>query len=179
MNIRENKRLSMSFRAKRALVRTSLLALGAAFETVSKRSAELKAEIEDLEDGYVFSIGVLPDGPAISLKKEGNRIRYLGRGYRDPNVKILFKNMDAAVRVCVGIIGTHTAAAQHLTLVHGNIGEAVKASRAMSMVQTYLYPRFILTRTRKRRPKLTPAQLLLKVWVMATLAFAMLASAGR
>ncbi len=169
----------MSYRAKRAIVSTSLLALGAAFETVSKRSAELKAEIADLEDGYVFSIGVLPDGPAISLKKEGNRIRHLGKGYRAPNVKILFKNMDAAVRVCVGMIGTHTAAAQHRTVVHGNIGEAVTVSRAMSIVQTYLYPRVILTRTRKRRPKLTPAQLLLKVWVMATLAFGMLANAGK
>jgi hypothetical protein len=155
------------------------LALGAAFETVSKRSAELRAEIADLEDGYVFSIGVLPDGPAVSLKKEGNRIRYLGKGYRDPTVKILFKNIDSAVRVCVGMIGTHTAAAQHRTLVHGNIGEAVAISRAMSMVQTYLYPRFILTRTTKRCPKLTPAQLLLKAWVMTTLAFGMLADADR
>lgn len=168
------ERLSISYRAKRALASASLLALGAAFETVSKRDAEVMAELADCEDGYVFSIGVLPDGPAISLKRERNRIRYLGKGYKDTKLKILFKNMDAAVLVFIGRMGTHTATAQHRTIVHGNIGEAMRASRAMGIVQTYLYPGFILKRTMKRPAKFTPAQLLLKARVMATLAIGML-----
>ncbi len=179
MNKSRPQKLSISYRAKRALASTSLLALGAAFEIVSKHSAELVAEIADCEDGYIFSIGVLPDGPAISLKKEGNRIRYLGKGYKDTKLKILFKNLDAAVLVFIGRMGTHTATAQHRTILHGNIGEAMIVSRAMNIVETYIYPGFILKNTMKRPPKLTPAQLLLKVWVMATLGISMLVNVSK
>ena len=169
----------MSYRVKKAVVSTSLLALGAALEIVSKHSPELKAEIADWEDGYVFSIGVLPDGPAISLEKQGGRIRYLGKGYKNPKLRLLFKNIDSALLPMTGQMGSHTAAAQHRTILHGNLGEAMKVSRAMSIAQLYLNPGFVLKKTMKRSPKLTPAQLLLKARVVATLGISMLVNAGK
>ena len=151
------QKLSMSYRSKRSVVSTSLLVSGVAFELVSKHSPELKAEIADWEEGRVFSLGVLPDGPAISLKKEGDRIRYLGKGYRDPKLKLLFKNIDCA----------------HLMMT-GNIAEAMQTSRAMAIVQSYLLPGSVLKKSMKRPPKPMPAQRLLKARIMATLGIAIL-----
>ena len=166
--------LSPSYRKKKAVVSTALLALGVAIDIVSRHSPELKKEIADWEDGRVFSLGVLPDGPAISLRKEADRIRYLGKGYKDPKLRFLFKNIDCALLQVTGKMGAHTAYAQHRAILHGNLVEGVQTSRALSIVQTYLSPGVALKKTMKRPPKLTPAQLLIKVRVMATLPVAML-----
>ncbi len=168
------KKLSMTYKVKETIVKTSLLALATTFEIVSKHSPELKAEIADWEDGRVFSLGVLPDGPAVSLKKEGDQIRYLGKGYKNPKLKVLFKNVDAALLPFTGQMGSHTAFVQHRAIVHGNIGEAMQASRAMDIVQTYLMPVFILKKNSKRPPKLTGAEMLLKARVMTTLGIGLL-----
>ncbi len=169
----------MSYKAKRVAAHTSLLALSVAFEMVSKHSVELKNELVDWEDGRIFSLGVLPDGPAVSLRKEGDRIRYLGRGQDDAEIKILFKNIDSALLTVTFRMGSHTAFAQHRTVVHGNIAKAVQVSRAMSIVQLFVVPGFVLKRICKRPPKLSSAQLLLKVRVLATLPVAMLVAMRR
>lgn len=169
----------MDYKRKRAVVRTSLLALGVAFETVSKRSAEMKAELADWEEGQVFALGVLPDGPEIALRKEGDRIRYLGRGDHGASLKILFKNMDCAFLPMAAKIGSDTAYVQHRAILHGNVGQAMQLSRAMRLAQTYLMPDSILRRIFKRAPKLTFKQRLLRVWVMSTVGLGMLAKARK
>lgn len=168
------QKLSWSYRSKRSVVSASLLVSGVAFELVSKHSPELKAEIADWEDGRVFSLGVLPDGPAISLKKEGDRIRYLGKGYKNPKLKLLFKNIDCAHLMMTGKIGSSAAFAQHRTILHGNLLEAMQTSRAMAIVQSYLLPGPVLKKSMKRAPKPTMAQRLLKARIMATLGIAVL-----
>jgi len=169
----------MRYRIKRAIVRTSLLALGVGFETVSKHDRDLKAEIADWEDGRVFSVGVLPDGPSVTLRKSGDRIQYLGQGDGPSRQRVLFKNVDAALLPLTGQMGSHTAFVQHRAILHGNVAEAMQASRAMDMVQTYLMPGFVLKRTMKRPPKLTLRQYVLKAWVLSTLAFGLLACLRR
>jgi len=169
----------MSYRMKRVITRASLLALGVAFEMVSKRSLELKDELADWEDGRIFSLGVLPDGPSTSLKKERDRVRYLGTGQENAEIKILFKNIDSALLMVTCRMGSHTAFAQHRSIVHGNIAKAVQISRAMGVVQLFVIPGFVLKRISKRPPKLTPAQLLLKVRILTTLPVAMLVSMRR
>ena len=166
--------LSRSYRTKRSVVSTSLLASGVAFDLVSKHSPELKAEIADWEEGRVFSLGVLPDGPAISLRKEGDRIRYLGKGYKNPKLKLLFKNIDCAHLMMTGKISSSAAFAQHRTILHGNLVDAMQISRAMAIVQSYLLPGSALKKSMKRPPRPTPAQRLLKARIMATLGIAVL-----
>jgi hypothetical protein len=175
----EYQRLSTSYRVKKVVARTSLLALGVAFEMVAKHSVELQSELADWEDGRIFSLGVLPAGPTVSLRKEGDRIRYLGRGQHDAEIKILFKNVDSALLMMTCRMGSHTAFAQHRSVVHGDIGKAVQVSRAMSIVQLFVAPGFVLKRICKRPPKLSPAQLLLKVRILATLPIAMLIAMRR
>ena len=152
-----------------ALVATSLRALGATFELVSKYSAELQGEIMDWEEGRVFAMGVLPNGPSMSLRKSGERIQFLGMGLKDPSVTMLFKNLDAAVMTFTGQIGAHTASIQRRVIVHGNITHAMQAVRALGIVQKYLLPAVILNKTYKTPPHFTAKDLWLKTKVMAGL----------
>ncbi|HOX27996.1 MAG TPA: hypothetical protein PLQ76_02450 [bacterium] len=169
----------LRYSVKRKIAEIALLALGVTFEYLSRSCAALKKEIDGWEEGRVFALSVLPDGPAISLKKEGGAIRYLGRGLKQPNLTFYFKNIDSALMVFVGMMGAHTASVQHRTIVHGDIGTAMEALRAMNVVQTYLMPGFVLKSTFKRPPKLSIGELLLKAWVMLRLVPGLIAAASR
>lgn len=155
--------------ANRALVATSLRALGVTFELVSRYSPELRSELADWEEGRVLSMGVLPDGPAMSIEKTGGRVRFLGMGLREPTVAMLFKNMASAVMTFTGQIGAHTASIQRRVIVHGNITAAMQGMRALSIVQKFLLPTLLLNRTSKNPVRLSGAELLIKARVMAGL----------
>ncbi len=164
------RKLSASYKTKRTVVQTSLLALATAFEILSKSSDELKAEIDDWEEGRVFALGVMPNGPVVTMKKEGGRIKFLGKGFKEnPELVIYFKNIDSALLPLTGQMGAHIAFAQHRAILHGNVGEAIQVNRAMNIVQKYLMPGIVLKKTSKRPPKYTFSQRMLKTRVMAML----------
>lgn len=173
------EKLSTGFKIKRSVVSTSLLALGAAFEMVSQSSPEMQAELADWDEGMSFSMGVLNDGPAITMKKEGGVLKFVGKGLRNPSISIFFKNIDSAVLALTGQIGAHTAFIQQRAILHGGIHQAMKANRVLDMVQAYLLPGFVLNKVAKKPLNLTGAQLMLKLKVMALLAIKMIAISGR
>ena len=158
-----------AYKAKEFVAKTSLLALGVTFELASKYDPDLQKEIETWPEDMVFSMGILPNGPCMSAKREGNRVRYLGLGLHNPDLIFYFKNLDSALLSFTGQIGTHTAVAQCRIAVHGNTSDGMKVARAMNIVQAYLFPGILLRMTYKRAPKFTPAQLWIKTKVMAML----------
>ena len=162
-----DQKLSLGFKVKRSVVSTSLLALGVAFEMVSKGDDDLKRELVDWEEGKVFSLAVFPDGPSVTMKKQDGRIHYLGKGIKEnPTLIIYFKNLDCALLPFTGQMGSHTAFAQHRAILHGPVKDAMQISRAMATVQKYLMPGFIFKTLFKRAPKMSGKQLLLKAKVM-------------
>ncbi len=163
-----SSKLSLSYRGKEALVKTSLIALATTFEIVSAGSEEMQAELEDWDAGRVFSIGVLPDGPAVCIMKQGPRLVYMGQGHQNSRLKILFKNMDSAVMLMTGWLASHMAFAQHRAIVHGSVKEAVEANRVMAVAQKFLFPGLVLKMNFKRPPKLSAKELILKAQVMGT-----------
>jgi hypothetical protein len=169
----------MHTQAKAVLCRTSLLALGMTFELASDHAPEMAAELAPWDEGRRIGIGVLPNGPHITLEKRGPRLVYLGQGLADPHVAILFKNLDSAVLVFTGQIGAHHAVAENRVVVRGPNHQAMEATRAMAIVQTYLFPGLILAKTFKRPPVLTRAQLLAKARVYAGLVPALVRGARR
>ncbi len=169
----------LSFKAKQRIAAIALLALGVTFEYLSRKSKALKDEIAGWEEGRVFALSVMRDGPSVSLKKENGAIRYLGYGLKDSDITFYFKNIDSALMVFVGMMGAHTASIQHRTIVHGDLGKAMEVLRAMNIVQMYLFPGIVLKTTFKRPPKMSFGQLLLKAWVMIRLTPGLIAAAGR
>ncbi len=172
-------RPTLSYRLKKMVVGIALLALGGTFEKVSKHSAELKEEIKTWKKGIVISLGVLPNGPSISLKEENGTIRYLGRGYKNPDVKIIFKNMDSAFLPFTAQMGSHIAFVQHRAMVHGSVLDGIKANRAMGIVQAYLLPGIVFKKVFKLPPKLTLKQKLFKLYVYLTMGIDMALNAAK
>ncbi|MFH1530349.1 MAG: hypothetical protein ABIK09_06390 [Pseudomonadota bacterium] len=164
---------------KRALCKGALLGLAAVFELASQYVIEMRSEIEDWDEGRRVTIGVLPSGPWITIEKSGDRIRYVGPNPGDASVSILFKNLDSAVLVFTGLLGAPWAVAENRVCVHGSNSEAIQVTRAMAIVQTYLFPGLILKKIFKRPPRLTAAQLANKVRILGLLTPTMIHLAGR
>ncbi len=150
------------YQTKATVAATALVALGVSFELLSRHSDELKAELEDWDEGRTFSLGILPHGPAIAVRHEGGRLVYLGRGDHEAPIKILFKNVDGALLVLTGQLAAHTAFAERRAIVHGPLDSVMEANRAMAIVVKYLFPGIMLRWLTKRMPTFSRDQLLLK-----------------
>jgi hypothetical protein len=156
-------------KSKYALVDTTLTVIGAAFEVVSKMSPEMQAEIAGWNDGRKCGVGVLPNGPFITLQKKGDQIVYLGKGKQEADVTFLFKNLDSAVMLFTAQMSAHQAAAECRILIDGVNSFAMELNRALSIVETYLFPGIILNMIFKRPPKLTTKQQITKGRILAAL----------
>ncbi|HUT56056.1 MAG TPA: hypothetical protein VM658_21880 [bacterium] len=148
-------KVSGAFKAKKMVVQTSLLLLGVAFELVSKHCKDMQDELSGWDAGRVLALGVLPDGPFIAVRKELDHLVYLGKGDHGARIKILFKNIDAALVMLTGQVGAHTGFAEHRAIVHGSINEAMQANRAMALVTKFLFPGIWLKYITKRPPKMS------------------------
>jgi len=156
-------------KVKYILLDTSLNALGAAFELVTKMVPEMKAEIAGWNEGRKFAVGVLPKGPYITLEKRGDMIFYLGKGLLSPEISLLFKNLDSGVLVFTGMMSSHQAVAECRVIIKGNNAYAMEVTRAMAIVQTYLFPSIMFKKIFKDPPKLSLAQMITKAKVYTLL----------
>ena len=148
----------------------SLLALGATFEQACRLVPEMRREVAEWEDGRRTGVGVMPEGPYITLLKEGDGLKCLGLGLKDPDITILFKNLDSAILIFTGFLGAPAAVAENRICVHGDNSKAMQMTRAMAIAQTYLFPGIILDKTFKRPPKLSLHELVTKGKIMGMLA---------
>lgn len=161
-------------RSKYELIDMTLTVIGVAFEEVSKRAPDLKREISAWNDGRRCSLGVLPTGPYITLEKRGDRIHYLGKRKIAPHMTFLFKNLDSAVLVLTAQMSAHQALAESRMLLDGQVSYGMELNRALAIVETYLFPQFILNKIFKRPPTLNAYELLTKGIIYAAMGPALL-----
>jgi hypothetical protein len=156
-------------RAKSAVANTALLALGVAFEILSRDCDEMRQEIASWEEGRTFALGVLPNGPAIAVRKQGDRLVLLGRGDHRAPLRVLFKNVDAALLVLTGLLSAHMAFAESRAIVHGPLDETMQTNRAMAIVVKFLFPGPMLGALLKRKPTFSPEERRVKALFYAKL----------
>ena len=161
---------SLTTFAKREFCLVTLAVFGRAFELVSERVPAFEREISGWEEGRRVTIGILPQGPSMTIEKRGSRIVYLGAGAQSPVISILFKNLDAAILIFTGQLSAAQAVAENRVIIHGENAKAMQVTRAMALVQTYLFPGLILRRTFKRPPQLSAGELATKAAIYALLA---------
>ena len=161
--------LSAATHVKYAVAHVGLLGLGAMFELCSRQVPEMADEVKDWRDGIRVALGVMPDGPAITVVLDRGRFRFVGPAVREADIAIYFKNLDAALLIFTGQIGSAQAVAEKRLAVHGNNHEAMAVTRAMAIVQTYLFPALITRQTFKRPPELNRTQLLRKAAILGQL----------
>ncbi len=150
---------------KKNYISLVLQALGPCFEPVSRLVPECREELSYWEEGRRFALGVLPNGPAITIEKRDGRLYYLGTGMQSPDVSILFKNLDAGMMAFTLYIGTVQAAAENRVITRGDNGMIMEAVRILDLVEFYLFPSFIAKRNFRRAKKFTPKEWLHRVGV--------------
>lgn len=165
---------ALQSKSKYELVDAVLTVLGVAFEEVSKWAPDLKKEIKAWNDGLRCALGVLPKGPYVTVEKRNNRILFLGKKRLDPHMTFLFKNLDSAVLVLTAQMSAHQALAETRILLDGQVDYGMAFNRALAIVETYLFPRFILNRILKRPPRLNPYQIAAKSVIYAAMGPALL-----
>jgi hypothetical protein len=156
-------------RSKYELIDITLTVIGVAFGEVSKRAPDLKQEISSWNDGRRCALGVLPKGPYITLEKSGDHIHYLGKKRLDPHMTFLFKNLDSAMLVLTAQMSAHQALAESRILLDGQVSYGMELNRALAIVETYLFPQFILNKIFKRPPTLNVYQLAAKGFIYAAM----------
>jgi hypothetical protein len=156
-------------RSKYELMDMTLTVIGVAFEEVSKRAPDLKQEISNWNEGRRCSLGILPKGPYITLEKREDRIHYLGKKKIDPHMTFIFKNLDSAILVLTAQMSAHQALAESRILLDGQVSYGMELNRALAIVETYLFPQFILNKIFKRPPTLSIYQLAAKGFIYAAM----------
>jgi hypothetical protein len=164
--------LNAATHVKRAVAHAALVGLGAMFELCSKQIPEMAEEVKDWRDGIRVALGVMPDGPAITVALKRGRFHFIAPRVSSADIAIYFKNLDAALMVFTGQIGSAQAVAERRLAVHGNNHEAMAVTRAMAIVQTYLFPALVTRQTFKRPPELNRTQLIRKAAIMGQLPMA-------
>jgi hypothetical protein len=71
---------------------------------------------------------------------------------------MLFKNLDAAIPVFLGIKGSFQAFAENRILVDGNLAHTMEINRAANIVNSYLFPGIVLKKIMKRPPEMNLAR---------------------
>ncbi len=148
-------------RFKRSIVKFVLSLLGKAIQEVSKVDEEVKMEMRALPEGFVAMMKVLPSGPSMAVKKEGDRFHYLGSDYPEDkaDLVVMFKNLESAFMVLTAQMSTHRAYAEHRISVKGDLVKAMIFTRCLNIVQAYLFPKFVAGIVLKRVPPMGGRQM--------------------
>jgi hypothetical protein len=115
----------------------------------------VNAAIAELPNNYVVKIVVLPNNNYVYCKiSEGTIYRITDDKLLTPDLIIEFKDKKSALQTFLGKMSVSQAFCEHRIKVYGNINHAVIITRAINIVETYLYPQFITKKLFTPLPKL-------------------------
>lgn len=149
------KRLQlMTSRARRAYVEVMFQVMGRALQAVTEVDASAQNEARALPDGFLFEMKVMPDGSKLVVEHIGDgHFRYLGtEAPRPVNLSIQFKHLSHAFLVLSFQEKTTVAFAHDRMLVDGDISHAVRMTRILNRLESFILPRMIASRAVKEYP---------------------------
>ena len=111
-------------------------------------------EIAQLPEGFVLSMGVLPKGPAIYLRKHksGSLQCVQLKQFAEVDLTISFKHITHAFLVFSFQEGTAASFANERMLLNGEISEGMIVVRCLNRMESLVLPRFIASKILKRYP---------------------------
>ncbi len=137
-------------------VKVGFLALGRALQSASHFEDEIKKEVSAWNEGFTFSMDVLPNGPSLVMRKENRRLKLLGiKKKADADLIVEIKNISAAFQMISMQAGAHHIYARHQISVTGNIADSMKLIRMLYIIEGYLFPKFLNKKVLKKSPKMT------------------------
>lgn len=139
---------------KRLYLKVSFWFMGRAVAAAERVDPGIRKEFSRLPDGFVFTLGVVPAGPWMTVAKEaGGSIRYRGDTAQGAiDLRIQVKHMEAAFLLFSFQESTAAAVCRNRLSVDGDIDAACTVVRILDRVQALLLPRFLARRAVKRCP---------------------------
>ena len=130
---------------KEITVKVVMAVLGKAIQEASKVDEDVKKEISFYDDGFTVMMRVLPEGPKMAIRKNGDRFYYLGSNISpdEADLVINFKNLQSAFLVFTAQMGTVEGFVQHRLNIKGDLANAMVFTRCVNIVQRYLFPAVI------------------------------------
>jgi hypothetical protein len=107
---------------------------------VCKTDALAREEIAAFPDGFTFEMTVLPSGPGLRLRKQGQQFQP-DRGVERPTLSIQFKHIRHALRVMAMIDDVPKAIANDRLVIDGELSWAMRVGRITERMMSALVPR--------------------------------------
>ncbi len=127
-------------------------ALGRGLCAVSMFDKRVASELDQLGDGFSFSICIGLDGSYIKLTVSNGRLEYLDGDKNKADIVIAFKDLTGAWPVLIGQTSIAKSFAEHRILIYGDLSTAVALTRVIDISQAYLFPQFILKKYMRSLP---------------------------
>jgi len=138
---------------KALLIRILLWFLGRGMCVCARLDSRVAAEVSSWAEGAGLCLAIAPSGPAMSLARQGGRLRFLGlRPLPDATLLITFKHLDGALPVFLGQMSIARAYAERRMTMRGDLTFAMSAVRAILVTEAYLFPGLITRRIMQRVP---------------------------
>ncbi|PXX91599.1 hypothetical protein DIT71_06865 [Marinobacter vulgaris] len=144
----------MAFQARRLYVELMFQVMGRALQAVSEIDATVQKEARALPEGFLFEMMVMPDGPRLIVEHIGNgRFHYhSGSAPRPVDLSIQFKHIAHAFLVLSFQEKTAVAFANDRMLVDGDISYAIRMTRILNRLESFILPRLVAKRAVKEYP---------------------------
>ena len=141
--------------AKRFYVDVMMTVIGRALQAISQVDDIIKKEANVLPDGFSFQMKVLPSGPSFAVKKQPNgELKFLGRNFNEKtDLSIGFKHLTHGFMVLSFQESTSVAFANDRMMVDGDISYALRVTRILNRLETYILPKFLAERAVKQYPE--------------------------
>ncbi len=141
--------------AKRLYVQTMMQVVGRALEAISQVDDQIRKEIAPLPPGFSFEMRVLPAGPSLCLRKKGaTELEFVGSGDNlQADLSIVFKHINHAFLVLSFQESTSVAFAHNRMVVDGDLGCALRVTRLLNRLETFILPKLLAERAVKEYPK--------------------------
>ncbi|HET8850762.1 MAG TPA: hypothetical protein VFM78_12880 [Marinobacter sp.] len=149
------KRLQpMLFRARRNYVELMFQVMGRALQAISQVDETTRDETRVLPNGFLFEMRVMPNGPALIVEHVGDgQLHFHGDNAPRPvDLSIQFKHMAHAFLVLSFQEKTAVAFANDRMLVDGDISFAVRMTRVLNRLESFILPKLIAQRAVKEYP---------------------------
>ncbi len=145
----------MMAEARRLYVQAMFQVMGRALQAVSEVDDTVKKEALALPNGFLFEMMVMPNGPRMVVEHTGlGRFHYHGdEAPRPVDLSIRFKHIAHAFLVLSFQEKTAVAFANDRMLVDGDISYAVRMTRVLNRLESFILPKLIAQRAVKEYPR--------------------------
>jgi len=146
---------SLSYSVQRRYVVFMMWLIARLLQAASTADRAIRREVDDLPEGFSFSMRVRSGGPALTMRKVGDRLGTVPTSSTArPALAFEFKHLAHAFLVLSFQESTPQAFANDRLAIDGEFPSAMKVLRCLNRMQAVVLPKFVARRALKSYPSI-------------------------